>query len=44
MEHARDHAQSWGWKVKSVGACMVVCVCICVLEIFEHHSNLLKKF
>lgn len=33
MGHARDQAQSWGWKVKSVGACMALCVCVCVLEI-----------
>lgn len=27
MGHARDQAQSWGWKVKSAGACMVVSLC-----------------
>lgn len=29
MGHARNQALIWGWKVKSVGACMVLCVCVC---------------
>lgn len=34
MEHARDQAQSWGWKVKSVEACMALCVCVCFRNIW----------